>query len=79
MEVVELLLENGAQLDLEDAHGKTPLSRAKDHDIIHLLAHYPKRLRYGFLTGTPENRIINNFDFVAFWFGWLSYVSLFLT
>jgi ankyrin repeat protein len=47
MEVVELLLENGAQPDLEDASGQTPLSRAlhkKKVDVVHLLNRYPKRL-----------------------------------
>lgn len=40
MEVVELLLENGAQPDLEDGSGQTPLSRALDKenaDVVHLL------------------------------------------
>jgi len=51
MEVVELLLKNGAQPDLEDARGQTPLSRAlyeKKADVVDLLNRYsqlPKRLR----------------------------------
>jgi len=47
MEVVELLLENGAQPDLEDENGQTPLSRAlgeKKVDVVHLLNCYSKRL-----------------------------------
>ena len=47
MEVVELLLENGAQPDLEDENGQTPLSRAlrgKKADVVHLLNRYSKRL-----------------------------------
>jgi len=41
--VVELLLENGAQPDLEDAGGKTPLSRALragnvNADVVRLLS-----------------------------------------
>ena len=40
MEVVELLLENGAQPDLEDGSGQTPLSRALKADVVHLLNRY---------------------------------------
>ena len=43
-EVVKLLLENGAQSDLEDADGKTPLSRALlggNTGVIQLLKHDP--------------------------------------
>ena len=49
MEVVELLLENGAQPDLKDASGQAPLSRALcagKTDVVHLLNHHSKR---GFL------------------------------
>ena len=35
--VVKLLLENGAQLDFEDANGQTPLSRAVDGRNIAVL------------------------------------------
>ena len=48
MEVVELLLENGAQPDLEDASGQTPLSRAlheKKADVVRLLNRYRERKR----------------------------------
>ena len=34
---VELLLKNGAQPDLEDEEGCTPLSRAHNSDVIQLL------------------------------------------
>jgi ankyrin repeat protein len=47
MEVVELLLENGAQPDLADESYQTPLSRASHEnkaDVVHLLNRYLKRL-----------------------------------
>ena len=37
--VVELLLKNGAQPDLEDADGQTPLSRARSAAVLRLLNH----------------------------------------
>jgi len=45
MEVVQLLLENGAQPDLKDACGQTPLSRALHGgktDVIRLLNYHSK-------------------------------------
>jgi ankyrin repeat protein len=35
--VVELLLKNGAQPELKDAEGRTPLSRTVNADVIQLL------------------------------------------
>jgi ankyrin repeat protein len=42
--VVELLLKNGAQPNLKDAEGYTPLSRAFYDDIVQLLNPDYKRL-----------------------------------
>jgi ankyrin repeat protein len=68
MEVVELLLENGAQPDLEDAGGQTPLSRAlyeKKADVVHLLNRYLGRMEPPLqVAGTPEYRI--NLNYVPF-------------
>jgi ankyrin repeat protein len=39
--VVKLLLEYGAQPDLEDADGQTPLSRTRDPVVVQLLSGNP--------------------------------------